>query len=63
MYDEVRDWNRNNIDKYVEIFLSVKLETLIERDRKGLYSRQVSGEVSNVAGIDQKVEFPKILIF
>ena len=59
MYDEVRDWNRKNIEKYIEVFLKVKMETLIKRDRKGLYSRQATGEVSNIVGIDQDVEFPK----
>lgn len=36
------------------------VETLISRDRKGLYLRQASGEVNNIAGIDQDVEFSKI---
>ena len=59
MYDEVRNWNRNNIEKYIEIFLKVGLETLIKRDRKGLYSKQASGEINNIAGLDQEVEYPK----
>lgn len=59
MYDEVREWNRANIERYVEVFLKVKVETLMSRDRKGLYSRQALGEVSNIVGIDQDVEFPK----
>lgn len=59
MYDEVREWNRNNIEKYIEVFLKVKKETLIKRDRKGLYSAQALGKVNNIVGIDQDVEFPK----
>lgn len=59
MYDEVREWNRKNIEKYVEIFLKVTMETLLQRDRKGLYSRQALGKESNIVGIDQAVEFPK----
>lgn len=59
MYDEVRNWNRNNIEKYIEIFLKVDLETLIKRDRKGLYSKQASGKINNIAGLDQEVEYPK----
>lgn len=59
MYDEVRNWNRNNIEKYIEIFLKVDLETLIKRDRKGLYSKQASGKINNIAGLDQDVEYPK----
>lgn len=31
MYDEVRDWNRANIEKYVEIFLNVNKDILMKR--------------------------------
>ena len=59
MYDEVRNWNRCNIEKYIEVFLKVDKSVLMKRDRKGLYSGQVKGQVENVAGIDMEVEFPK----
>lgn len=59
MYDEVRDWNRNHIERYVEIFLKVDKSILIQRDRKGLYSGQTAGKVKEVAGMDLAVEFPK----
>lgn len=55
MFDEIRDWNRRNIENYVEIFLDVELEVLKARNRKGLYSK----ETGNIAGIDVEVEFPK----
>ena len=45
MYDEVRDWNRANIEKYVEIFLNVNKDILMKRDRKGLYSGQSAGRM------------------
>ena len=54
MYDEIRDWNRKNIENYVEVFLDVDMETLKKRNRKGLYSAN-----HNVAGINVEVEFPK----
>lgn len=59
MYDEVRDWNRSHIERYVEIFLKVDKSILIQRDRKGLYSGQTAGTVKEVAGMDLDVEFPK----
>ena len=52
MYDEVRDWNRANIEKYVEIFLNVNKDILMKRDRKGLYSGQSAGKIENVAGME-----------
>lgn len=54
MYDEIRDWNRKNIENYVEVFLDVDMGTLRKRNRKDLYSTN-----NNVAGIDVEVEFPK----
>lgn len=59
MYDEVREWNRENNKAYVEIFLDVPMEILIKRDQKGIYSQYEDGIISNVAGMDIQVEFPK----
>lgn len=59
MYDEVREWNRRNIERYVEVFLKVDKDILLQRDRKNLYSGQKAGIIKNVAGMDQEVEFPK----
>jgi len=55
MFDEVRDWNRENIENYVEIFLDVEMEVLKRRNRKGLYSQQKR----DIAGIDVDIEYPK----
>lgn len=55
MFDEIRDWNRNHIENYVEIFLDVDMEILKLRNRKGLYSYKGG----NIAGIDVEIEYPK----
>ena len=55
MYDEVRDWNRANIENYVEIYVKTSWETLYRRDQKGLYS---SGR-KDVVGIDLPYDEPK----
>lgn len=59
MRDEYREWNRNNIENYYEIYLEVPIEELIRRDSKGLYSKALRGEIKNVYGIDMKYEEPK----
>ena len=59
MFDEVRDWNRANIEDYKEIYLEVPIEELIKRDQKGLYTKVQNGECKDVAGMDMKLEFPK----
>lgn len=55
MFDEIRDWNRENIENYIEVFLDVSMDVLKRRNRKGLYSKG-SG---NTAGIDIAIEYPK----
>lgn len=59
MYDEVREWNRKNNKGYVEVFLNVPMDILIERDQKGMYTKYKKGEMENLAGIDVEVEYPK----
>lgn len=55
MYDEIRNWNRDNIENYVEVFLDVDMEVLKTRNRKGLYSKTTD----KIAGVNVEVEFPK----
>lgn len=55
MFDEIRDWNRNNITNYLEVFLDVDYEVLQKRNKKGLYAK--NGK--NVVGVDMETEFPK----
>ena len=55
MYDSVRDWNRANNEKYTEIYLKVTMDTLVKRDKKGLYS----SKADNVVGVNQSMEEPK----
>lgn len=54
MFDSIRNWNRENIDNYREIYVRVSMEVLTYRNQKGLYrsSRQV-------AGIQVDIEEPK----
>lgn len=59
MFKDVRKWNAENIDNYREIYLKVDIDTLIERDQKGLYSSALKGGGKNVMGIDLKFEEPE----
>lgn len=58
MFHQVRNWNRNNIENYVEIYIDVPMETLRKRDKKGLYSSSEKMESKSVAGIDVEAEVP-----
>jgi adenylylsulfate kinase len=53
LYHEVRQWNRENIPNYCEIYVSVTPETLLRRNKKGLYT---AGQ--NVVGVDLPFEEP-----
>lgn len=59
MRDVYREWNRQNIDNYYEIYLEVPMEVLIARDSKGLYGKALRHEITNVYGIDMPYEEPK----
>ena len=59
MFDSVRQWNRENIHNYREIYVRVSMNTLRARDQKGLYSGMTSETEREVAGIHFQVEMPK----
>ena len=57
LFPESREWNRRNIENYYEVFIDSPIESLIERDSKGLYAKFNRAEISEVAGMD--IDFPK----
>lgn len=59
LFKESRDWNRAHIKNYYEVFLRVSMETLMQRDPKGLYKKYKEGEAKNIAGLDMRFEEPK----
>ena len=59
MYDEVRNWNKVNIVKYIEIYIKVPFNKIIENDKNKLFSKALKKEEKNVVGVDIKIEEPK----
>lgn len=59
MFDCVRDWNRENITNYKEIYVKVSMDTLLKRDQKGLYSGTTEEKDKEVAGVHVEIEEPK----
>ncbi|MCG9709074.1 adenylyl-sulfate kinase [Pseudoalteromonas sp. Isolate3] len=57
MFDEIRDWNRANLDNYLEVFVKVSDDDLLQRNKNNLYSK--SNKKSNVYGKDIPIELPK----
>lgn len=59
LFREVYAWNRENLPGYFEIYLKVPIKELRRRDPKGIYRRFDAGELSNVAGLDLRIDEPK----
>ena len=57
IFEETRIWNRENIDKYYEVFVDVSMDNLLLRDKKQLYRKALNGEEEPVVGVD--IEFLK----
>ncbi|MGH7492406.1 MAG: sulfate adenylyltransferase [bacterium] len=57
-YRETRDRVRDQIENFVEVYVTAPLETLVQRDVKGLYQRALAGEISNFTGVSDPYEPP-----
>lgn len=52
IFEESRRWNRQTYSRYFEIYISVSMDTLLERNRKNLYTDALQGKIENVVGVD-----------
>jgi len=50
---------RQQIPRFVEVFVDVPLEVCIERDPKGIYRRAAEGTASDVPGVQARYEPPE----
>ena len=55
MIDQLRSWNRKNIENYVEIYIKSNIKDIIKRKRKKIYSQKKIP----IVGLSIKPEFPK----
>ena len=58
-YRNIRAENRALIGDFVEVFCQCPLETLVERDVKGLYKKALAGEIKNFTGVSDPYEEPQ----
>jgi adenylyl-sulfate kinase len=58
-YREVRARSRREIGDFVEVYCYAPLDTLIERDVKGLYKKALDGEIEHFTGISDPYEPPE----
>src|SRR3989441_11039551 len=57
-YREVRDEVRVQTPSFVEVYMRCPVETLTERDTKGLYRKALAGEIANFTGVSDPYEEP-----
>ena len=58
-YRAMRDYARNLIEKFIEVYVKCSVETCMKRDPKGLYKKAVRGEIKNFTGISDPYEEPE----
>ncbi len=58
-YRAVRANVAAEVGNFVEVHCHASLETLIERDVKGLYKKAIAGEIENFTGISDPYEAPE----
>lgn len=57
-YRSVRDEARQEIQRFIEVYVRCPLEVCIQRDVKGMYQKALRGEISNFTGISDPYEEP-----
>lgn len=58
-YRKIRRENREMIGRFVEVYCKAPIDTLIERDPKGLYKKALAGEIKNFTGVSDPYEEPE----
>ncbi len=57
-YREIRDYNRQQIGSFIEVYVKCSIEELTRRDVKGLYQKALAGELQNFTGVSDPYEPP-----
>ena len=57
-YREIRDYARQEIGDFIEVYVKCPVDVCIKRDRKGLYKKALAGEIKNFTGISDPYEEP-----
>jgi len=58
-YYEVRDFIRQKVNTYIQVYVKASLDTVIKRDVKGYYAKHKNGEMDNLVGCDDGYDVPR----
>jgi adenylyl-sulfate kinase len=57
-YKEIRDEQRAQIERFVEVYCQCPIDALAARDPKGLYKKALAGEIAHFTGVTDPYEPP-----
>jgi sulfate adenylyltransferase len=58
-YRAQREASRREIGSFLEVYVKTSLDTLVERDLKGLYKKALAGEIQGFTGVNDPYEEPE----
>ncbi len=58
LFAKTQQWNRENIENYIEIFVNVPMDELKNRDYKNVYTQSTTTQNTNVVGVNITPHFP-----
>jgi sulfate adenylyltransferase/3'-phosphoadenosine 5'-phosphosulfate synthase len=58
-YRSIREEQRTQIGRFVEVYVRCSIAVLAERDVKGLYKKALAGEIKHFTGVDDPYEEPE----
>jgi adenylyl-sulfate kinase len=58
-FQNCREYARESIGNYVEVYTRCSLEACIERDVKGMYKKALAGEIKGFTGVDDPFDEPE----
>ena len=57
-YERLRQWARDSIPHYFEVYVDCPFEVCVKRDPKNHYARAFQGEIRDYPGVDMDYEVP-----
>ena len=58
-YSEAREWAREEIKHFIEVYVKCPIEVCRQRDVKGLYKLADEGKIKGFTGVDDPYEVPE----
>ena len=58
-YKESRDFVKQNVKNFIEVYIKASIEVCMKRDKRGMYEKALKGEIKNFTGISDVYEEPQ----